>query len=252
MAKKLKPFKGWLPVPVLPAAQVQATSYAQHLAYLEWYIDYLREQIELCETLANKVTDIDNDSTDEQYPSAKAVQTKLNAVASALQLIKAQVDAIPKIEVNKPLQGGEADLTSLEWEDPETAVKTLYAVPQSGGSTQITGTGTLYDNPNSTQVGSFNYVITGKLMTIHIKVPSTIVSTSLALQMRGLPTGVDIVDAQRFSYIYNVYGDSTITPLNVLFSKTSTYPTIAAVNAGSAYVNNVYLCNNAVFTIILE
>lgn len=38
---KLKKFKGWLPVPVLPAAQVAATSYAQQLAYLEWYVDYL-------------------------------------------------------------------------------------------------------------------------------------------------------------------------------------------------------------------
>jgi hypothetical protein len=132
----IKPFKGFFPVPILPAAQVQATSYAQHLAYIEWYIDYLAEQVALCEVLANKVTTIDNDSTDEQYPSAKAVQTKLNAVAGALQLLKIQVDAIPKIQVNKPLQGGEADLTSLEWEDPDTAVKTLYAVPQGGGNGQ--------------------------------------------------------------------------------------------------------------------
>ena len=132
MARKIKPFKGWLPVPVLPAAQVQATSYAQHLAYLQWYIDYLSEQVALCEVLANKVTNIDADSTDEQYPSAKAVQTKLTAVGNAMQLLKTQLDAIPKIEVNKPLQGGEADLTSLEWEDPDTAVKTLYAVPQGG------------------------------------------------------------------------------------------------------------------------
>ena len=42
---KIKPFKGWLPVPVLPAAQVQATSYAQHLAYLQWYLDYLANEI---------------------------------------------------------------------------------------------------------------------------------------------------------------------------------------------------------------
>ena len=132
MARKLKPFKGWLPVPVLPAAQVQATSYAQHLAYLQWYIDYLAGEIALCEQLANKVTNIDADSTDEQYPSAKAVYSKLQVVAGLLDMLRGQVEAIPKIEVNKPLQGGEADLTSLEWEDPDTAVKTLYAVPQGG------------------------------------------------------------------------------------------------------------------------
>ena len=131
----ITPFRSFLPVPILPAAQVQATSYAQHLAYIEWYLDYLRGQVELYEVLANKVTTIDNDSTDEQYPSAKAVQTKLTAVGNAMQLLKTQLDAIPKIMVNKPLQGTEPALTSLEWQDPETAVKTLYAVPQ-GGSVQ--------------------------------------------------------------------------------------------------------------------
>lgn len=37
----VKPFRGFLPVPILPAAQVQATSYEQHLAYIEWYLNYL-------------------------------------------------------------------------------------------------------------------------------------------------------------------------------------------------------------------
>lgn len=130
MARKIKPFKGWLPVPVLPAAQVQATSYAQHLAYLEWYIDYLSEQVALCEVLANKVTSIDADSTDEQYPSAKAVYTRLNALADALTLLSSTVADLPHIRVNRPLQGGEDDLTSLEYDG------TLYAVPQGGGSVQ--------------------------------------------------------------------------------------------------------------------
>ena len=126
---KIKPFKGWLPVPILPAAQVQATSYAQHLAYLEWYIDYLSGQVALCEVLANKVTSIDADSTDEQYPSAKAVYTRLNALGDVLTLLSSTVADLPRIRVNRPLQGGEDDLTSLEYDG------TLYAVPQ-GGSVQ--------------------------------------------------------------------------------------------------------------------
>lgn len=130
MARKIKPFKGWLPVPVLPAAQVQATSYAQHLAYLEWYIDYLSEQVALCEVLANKVTSIDADSTDEQYPSAKAVYTRLEALSTALTLLSGQISDMPRIRVNIPLQGGEDDLTSLEYDN------TLYAIPQGGGSGQ--------------------------------------------------------------------------------------------------------------------
>lgn len=112
---KIKPFKGWLPVPILPAAQVQATSYAQHLAYLEWYIDYLSGQVALCEVLANKVTSIDADSTDEQYPSAKAVQTKLAIIASTLQTLSGAVADIPQIRVNRPLAGTEDPLTALEY-----------------------------------------------------------------------------------------------------------------------------------------
>lgn len=251
MARKLKPFKGWLPVPVLPAAQVQATSYAQHLAYLQWYVDYLAEEITLCEVLANKVTTIDNDSTDEQYPSAKAVQTKLTAVGHAMQLLKTQLDAIPKIQVNKPLQGGEADLTSLEWEDPDTAVKTLYAVPQGGGS-QTTGTGMIYDQPNSTQRGTFDYVINGKLLTVHLKMPTSFASSSMALDLRGLPADTEISGYQYFGYVHNASGDATVTPLQIGFTQGVDYPQISCLNAGAQYVTSLSLCDNAVFTIVLE
>lgn len=250
MARKLKPFKGWLPVPVLPAAQVQATSYAQHLAYLEWYVEYLAEEITLCEVLANKVTNIDADSTDEQYPSAKAVQTKLTAVGNAMQLLKTQLEAIPKIQVNKPLQGGEADLTSLEWEDPETAVKTLYAVPQGGS--QTTGSGTLYDAPNSTQRGTFDYIINGKLLTVHIKIPTAFTSSSYALELRGLPAGTEIDGSQFYGYIHNTSGDATVTPLQVGFTQGVSYPQISCLNAGSQYATSLSICDNAVFTIVLE
>ena len=112
---KIEPFKGWFPVPILPAAQVQATSYAQHLAYLEWYIDYLSGQVALCEVLANKVTSIDADSTDEQYPSAKAVYTRLNALADILSLLTSTVADLPRIRVNRPLDGTEDPLTALEY-----------------------------------------------------------------------------------------------------------------------------------------
>lgn len=250
MARKLKPFKGWLPVPVLPAAQVQATSYAQHLAYLQWYVDYLAEEVTLCEVLANKVTTIDADSTDEQYPSAKAVQTKLTAVGNAMQLLKTQLDAIPKIQVNKPLQGGEADLTSLEWEDPDTAVKTLYAVPQGGS--QATGSGTLYDAPNSTQRGTFDYIINGKLLTVHIKIPTAFTSSSYALELQGLPAGTEVDGTQFYGYIHNASGDATVTPLNIGFTQGANYPQISCLNAGGQYATSISLCDNAVFTIILE
>lgn len=46
MIKKFKPFSGFCPVPVLPSSQVAATSYMQHLAYLEWYIEQVRKHFE--------------------------------------------------------------------------------------------------------------------------------------------------------------------------------------------------------------
>lgn len=134
--RKLKKFKGWLPVPVLPAAQVQATSYAQHLAYLEWYIDYLSEQVALCEVLANKITSIDADSTDEQYPSAKAVYTRLNALADALTLLSSTVADLPRIRVNRPLAGTEDPLTALEYDG--TNYKVIGDGQQVAIPTQVT------------------------------------------------------------------------------------------------------------------
>lgn len=50
----LQPFHAFMPVPILPAAQVQATSYEQHLAYLEWYINYLAKNINASEVKANE------------------------------------------------------------------------------------------------------------------------------------------------------------------------------------------------------
>lgn len=243
---KIKPFKGWLPVPILPAAQVQATSYAQHLAYLEWYIDYLSGQVALCEVLADKVTSIDADSTDEQYPSAKAVYTRLKALGDVLTLLSSTVADLPRIRVNIPLQGGEDDLTSLEYGG------TLYAVPQGGGTSQTTGTGMIYDQPNSTQRGTFDYIIDGKLLTVHLKMPAAFTSSSLGLELRGLPAGTEIDGTQVYGYIHNEYGDATVTPLQVAFTQGVDYPQISCLNAGSSYATSLNLCDNAVFTVILE
>lgn len=112
---KLKKFKGWLPVPVLPAGQVAATSYAQQLAYLEWYVDYLASIIGNAQDVNDKVTTLTPDVTDEQYPSAKAVQDKLTIIASTLQTLSGAVADIPQIRVNRPLAGTENPLTALEY-----------------------------------------------------------------------------------------------------------------------------------------
>lgn len=142
---KIKPFKGWLPVPILPAAQVQATSYAQHLAYLEWYIDYLSGQVALCEVLADKVTSIDADSTDEQYPSAKAVYTRLNALGDVLTLLSSTVADLPHIRVNRPLAGTEDPLTALEY---------------NGTNYKVIGDGQQVTVPTQVEVGTDKVTVT--------------------------------------------------------------------------------------------
>lgn len=149
MARKIKPFKGWLPVPVLPAAQVQATSYAQHLAYLQWYVEYLAEEVALCEQLANKVTNIDADSTDEQYPSAKAVQDKLAVLAGAISTLSGAVADIPQIRVNRPLAGTEDPLTALEY---------------NGTNYKVSGDGQQVIIPTQVSVGTDEISITYKTL----------------------------------------------------------------------------------------
>lgn len=142
---KLKKFKGWLPVPVLPAAQVAATSYAQQLAYLEWYVDYLAGIIGNAQDVNDKVTTLTPDVTDEQYPSAKAVQDKLTIIASTLQTLSGAVADIPQIRVNRPLAGTEDPLTALEY---------------NGTNYKVLGDGQQVAVPSQVEVGADEITVT--------------------------------------------------------------------------------------------
>lgn len=55
---------------------------------------------------------------------------------------------------------------------------------------QQTGTGDLYDSISEQNVGTYDYVITGKTMTVQIHVPATWTSTCVGVSMTGLPAGV--------------------------------------------------------------
>lgn len=142
---KLKKFKGWLPVPVLPAAQVAATSYAQQLAYLEWYVDYLASIIGNAQDVNDKVTTLTPDVTDEQYPSAKAVQDKLTIIATTLQTLSGAVADIPQIRVNRPLAGTEDPLTALEY---------------NGTNYKVSGDGVQVAVPTQVEVGADKITVT--------------------------------------------------------------------------------------------
>ena len=238
---KIKPFKGWLPVPILPAAQVQATSYAQHLAYLEWYIDYLSGQVALCEVLANKVTSIDADSTDEQYPSAKAVYTRLNALADILTLLSSTVADLPRIRVNRPLQGGEDALTSLEYNN------TNYKVIGDGQQVLI---------PTQVSVGAGEVSITHKTLPAGAVIDRIdvmlYVSNGVSPQMRTLiPTDEIILNSLMstdqsgglgycvWNKTTSVSGDTTITKCEISTNTLWATP-LPASDIGYANSSRIY------------
>lgn len=238
---KIKPFKGWLPVPILPAAQVQATSYAQHLAYLEWYIDYLSGQVALCEVLANKVTSIDADSTDEQYPSAKAVYTRLNALADILTLLSSTVADLPRIRVNRPLQGGEDALTSLEYNN------TNYKVIGDGQQVLI---------PTQVSVGAGEVSITHKTLPAGAVIDRIdvmlYVSNGVSPQMRTLiPTDEIILNSLMstdqsgglgycvWNKTTSVSGDTTITKCEISTNTLWATP-LTASDIGYANSSRIY------------
>lgn len=78
--KKFKPFSGFCPVPVLPSSQVAATSYMQHLAYLEWYIEQLRKHFE---------------EQDSDFDAAiEGIQDSFETVAADIEDLDDRVDAL--------------------------------------------------------------------------------------------------------------------------------------------------------------
>lgn len=238
---KIKPFKGWLPVPILPAAQVQATSYAQHLAYLEWYIDYLSGQVALCELLANKVTTINEDSTDEQYPSAKAVYTRLNALADILTLLSSTVADLPRIRVNRPLAGTEDPLTALEY---------------NGTNYKVIGDGQQVLIPSQVSVGPGEISITHKTLPAGAVIDRIdvmlYVSSGTTPQMRTLIPTDEIILGSLMSTsqggdlgycVWNkttsVSGDTTITKCEISTNTLWATP-LTAADIGYADSSRIY------------
>lgn len=83
----------------------------------------------------------------------------------------------------------------------------LWTEP-TGGNSQITGTGTLRDMTAQLDVGTFDYVINGKIMTVRLHVPNSWQTTSLGVSLSGLPAGVSF-GINQFGFVYQPIGDST-------------------------------------------
>lgn len=110
----IKPFCGFLPVPILPAAQVAATSYEQHLAYIEWYIKQLYEDMTASDETINTLGDT------------------VGSLGETLSALQTTVGNIPVVKANEALAGTEADLTEL------TVDNIKYKIPEGGSGSDIT------------------------------------------------------------------------------------------------------------------
>ena len=95
MIKKFKPFSGFCPVPVLPSSQVAATSYMQHLAYLEWYIEQVRKHFEEQDTDFDIAIERIQDSFESVNTDIESLDDRVAALeessgdAAAPQLLRA-------------------------------------------------------------------------------------------------------------------------------------------------------------------
>lgn len=126
----------------------------------------------------------------------------------------------------------------------------LWTAPTGGGEQPVTGTGTLHDEYLSTDFGTYDYVIQGKLLTVTLHVPTLPQSVGVALTLVDLP---DVeFDNQNFSVVYNEYNVATVTSMRVQFYQSSGKTYVAAFNAGNIYVSNLVNANNYTFTIIIK
>lgn len=80
MIKKFKPFSGFCPVPVLPSSQAAATSYMQHLAYLEWYIEQMRKHFEQQDTDFDAAIEQIQDSFETVGADIEALDDRVSAL----------------------------------------------------------------------------------------------------------------------------------------------------------------------------
>ena len=122
----------------------------------------------------------------------------------------------------------------------------LWTEP-TGGNSQITGTGTLRDVAAMLDIGTFDYVINGKIMTVRLHVPNSWSSTSLGVSLSGLPAGVSF-STNQFGFVYQPIGDSTTISGVVQFN-------IGGVSvrvAGVLYAYQLVYVDGYTFTIVLN
>ena len=160
-----------MPVPVLPAAQVQATSYEQHLAYVEWYLNYL----------------------------SGTVNTKIEALEAA-------IEEKSTVKANEVLEGTEPDLTELTVDGVKYKVPDGGG---GGGGDQTSGVfGVLV---GSTTVSGGVYVIDGGLLYLHMPDLSAAAAEANVTQiaLTSIPMTFPAVENDKVSLIATALGEDT-------------------------------------------
>ena len=228
MIKKFKPFSGFCPVPVLPASQAAATSYMQHLAYLEWYIEHMKNAFE---------NEDDN------------LHTGLDRLDSAMGGIEANMDLIALEILRKEDKSNK--VTSIDGSSTDVqypSAKCVYdAIQESGDVAVESGSGNLVDSMvgGVGVIGTYDFYRVGNLLTVTLHVESAPLSTGLSVSLDGLEYALD---TQKFGFVQNNFGEAEVHSLQVMFYTSDGNVYASANEGGVAYISNLLYLNNATFT----
>lgn len=228
MIKKFKPFSGFCPVPVLPASQAAATSYMQHLAYLEWYIEQMKNAFE---------NEDDN------------LHTGLDRLDSAMGGIEANMDLIALEILRKEDKSNK--VTSIDGSSTDVqypSAKCVYdAIQESGDVAVESGSGNLVDSMvgGVGVIGTYDFYRVGNLLTVTLHVESAPLSTGLSVSLDGLEYALD---TQKFGFVQNNFGEAEVHSLQVMFYTSDGNVYASANEGGVAYISNLLYLNNATFT----
>lgn len=122
----------------------------------------------------------------------------------------------------------------------------LWTEP-TGGDSQITGTGTLRDEANQLDIGTFDYVINGKIMTVRLHVPNSWSTTAYGVWLLGLPAGVSFA-TNEFGFVYQPVGDSITINGVVSFNQG-----VVSIRVGGVlYAYQLIYVNGQTFTLVLN
>ena len=174
-------FKGCGPDLVLPASQVQATSYMYQLAYLQWLVEQLKKQVDNLDPEA--IADLEHQ----------------------IQDLQTEVEAKSVVAANPTLAGTEANLEGIEID----GVK--YKVPEGGGGGGDQTSGVFGVLVGSTTVSGGVYVIDGGLLYLHMPDLSAAAAEANVTQiaLTSIPMTFPAVENDKVSLIATALGEDT-------------------------------------------